>query len=310
MSTFEHQTVMLDSAVSQVLHKPNGVYVDGTFGRGGHSRLLLSQLGTEARLYAFDLDPQAVAVGQQLSQEDSRFSIIHASFASLQQSLAALGLHQLDGLLLDLGVSSPQLDDPDRGFSFMKDGPLDMRMNNSAGISAAEWINTVDEQDMVRVFFRYGEEKHSRRIARAIIARRQQLPFTRTLELANCIAQAAPMNKAQGKHPATRCFQAIRIEINQELLAVEQVLDQALAMLAPEGRLVVISFHSLEDRIVKQFMREHSQGKQLPRGLPIQGDPEKGPLELLSKAIKADDQELGVNVRARSAIMRVARRRA
>lgn len=310
MSDFQHLTVMLQSAVDQVLHRPDGVYVDGTFGRGGHSRLLLQQLAPEGRLFAFDLDPEAIAVGRQLQQEDPRFHIFHSSFAQLESCLASQGVTAIDGLLLDLGVSSPQIDDAERGFSFMRDGPLDMRMNTTAGISASEWVNTIDEQEMVRVFFAYGEERHSRRITRAILARRVQLPFTRTLELANCIAQAAPNSKAQGKHPATRCFQAIRIEINQELKAVEDVLQQTLRLLNKEGRLVVISFHSLEDRIVKTFMRKNSQGPELPRGLPIQGELPKGPLELMTKALKATDAELSDNVRARSAIMRVARRRA
>lgn len=310
MSSHQHVSVLLEQAVAAVLHKPDGIYVDGTFGRGGHSRLLLESLGPAGRLVVFDLDPQAIALAHEMAAVDARLTVVHASFAQLVEQLAALGIDRIDGLLLDLGVSSPQLDDPSRGFSFMKDGPLDMRMNNQAGLSAADWINSAEERDMMHVFFKYGEERHSRRIARAIVERRQQQPFTRTLDLASCIANAAPMNKAnRHKHPATRCFQAIRIQVNQELTAVEQVLAQSLEVLAAEARLVVISFHSLEDRIVKTFMREQSQEQQIPRGLPIQGDLPSGPLRLLGKAQKAPEQELEHNPRARSAVMRVASRK-
>lgn len=300
----EHQAVMLREVMDAWPTRRDGFYVDGTFGRGGHSRALLNWLGPDGLLVGIDRDPQAVASGQQLAAGDGRFRIVAGRFDCLEQVVAEVG-RPLDGVLLDLGVSSPQLDDPARGFSFLRDGPLDMRMDPGSGESAAQWLARADEKEIADVLFRYGEERKSRRIARLICERRQAAPITRTGELAALIQQALGRGEP-GKHPATRSFQAIRIHINQELQAIEAVLDQALRFLAPSGRLVVISFHSLEDRIVKLFIRDHSgRAPRLRGGLP--GVDEK-PVQLrpLGKAIRADEQELTRNPRARSAVLRVA----
>jgi 16S rRNA (cytosine1402-N4)-methyltransferase len=307
-ATFNHVTVLLHEAVEALALKSAGCYLDGTFGRGGHSREILRGLGPQGRLLGFDKDPLAIASGLALAAEDARFQIVQRSFAELGEEVAARGLQgQVDGLLLDLGVSSPQLDDPARGFSFMNDGPLDMRMNPHAGGSAAEWIATAAEEEIARVFYEYGEERFSRRMARAIVQRRSEQPFTRTADLAEVIAAANPAWE-KGKHPATRAFQGLRIHVNNELGDLERGLDAALEALAVGGRLVVISFHSLEDRIVKQFMRRQVKGEadNLPRDLPIQVAKFEPRLKLIGKPQYASAAELKANPRSRSAVMRVA----
>lgn len=306
---FAHQTVLLQSAVDELVTAADGCYVDGTFGRGGHSRLILQRLAPAGHLLGVDKDPQAIAVGEQLAQDDSRFSIWHGSFADLAVAVSRQGWSQVTGILMDLGVSSPQLDDASRGFSFMRRGPLDMRMDTTQGLSAAEWLNSADEKAIADVLWRYGEEKFSRRIARAVVTQRQETPLSTTTELASLISDAVP-RKDKHKHPATRSFQAIRIFINRELEDLELGLQAAVDLLAPGGRLVVISFHSLEDRIVKRFMRNLARGPQLPRGLPVTADQAESPFRLVGKAAKAADEEVADNVRARSAVMRVLERKA
>ena len=307
-ATFSHVTVMLHEAVAALAVRADGCYLDGTFGRGGHSREVLAALGEQGRLLGFDKDPLAIASGLELAAADARFQIVQRSFAELGEEVVARGLQgRIDGILLDLGVSSPQLDDPERGFSFMNDGPLDMRMNPEAGLSAAEWIASADEEEIARVFFEYGEERFSRRMARAIVQRRSEQPFTRTADLAEVVAAANPAWE-KGKHPATRAFQGLRIHINNELGDLERGLDAALEALAVGGRLAVISFHSLEDRIVKQFMRRQVKGEtdHLPRDLPIQVAKFEPRLKLLGKPQYASAAEVKANPRSRSAVMRVA----
>ncbi len=302
----QHETVMLGPAVEALLSTPDGVYVDGTFGRGGHSQRILQGLSEQGRLLAFDKDPVAVHVARERFAADSRFEIVQRSFADLREVVEQRALAgKVSGVLLDLGVSSPQLDDAQRGFSFVQDGPLDMRMNPQEGISAAQWIAEASEQEIADVIYRYGEERFSRRMARAIVARRQVAPITGTLELAEIIKQANPAWEKH-KHPATRAFQAIRIHVNRELEDLQSVLAQALDLLQPGGRLVVISFHSLEDRIVKQFINEQARGDDYPAGVPIQFADLNPRLRKLGKAVKADASEVAANPRSRSAIMRVA----
>ena len=306
MTNNAHYSVLLRESIGELLGDLDGIYIDGTFGRGGHSRALLAQLSNRAQLIAFDKDPQAIAVGQQLHQEDSRFNIEHASFAAMGEVAAARGVQQkVDGILLDLGVSSPQLDQSERGFSFMQDGPLDMRMDCSQGMSAADFVNTAKEVDIVAVLKEFGEERFAKRIARAIVTRRVEQPFERTLDLAEVVKKANPRWE-RDKHPATRAFQGIRIHVNNELGDLQQVLPVALDILRPGGRLVVISFHSLEDRIVKRFFKEGAQGKSLPKNLPIPDVDLGRTLKLITKPIKASDHELSENIRSRSAILRVA----
>lgn len=302
----QHETVLLGPAVEALLSTPDGVYVDGTFGRGGHSQRILQGLSEQGRLLAFDKDPAAVQVARERFAADSRFEIVQRSFADLREVVEQRGLAgKVSGVLLDLGVSSPQLDDAQRGFSFVQDGPLDMRMNPQEGISAAHWLAEASEQEIADVIYRYGEERFSRRMARAIVARRQVAPITGTLELAEIIKQANPAWEKH-KHPATRAFQAIRIHVNRELEDLQSVLAQALELLQPGGRLVVISFHSLEDRIVKQFINEQARGDDYPAGVPIQFADLNPRLRKLGKAVKADASEVAANPRSRSAIMRVA----
>ncbi len=302
----QHETVLLGPAVEALLSTPDGVYVDGTFGRGGHSQRILQGLSEQGRLLAFDKDPVAVQVARERFAADSRFEIVQRSFADLREVVEQRALAgKVSGVLLDLGVSSPQLDDAQRGFSFVQDGPLDMRMNPQEGISAAQWIAEASEQEIADVIYRYGEERFSRRMARAIVARRQVAPITGTLELAEIIKQANPAWEKH-KHPATRAFQAIRIHVNRELEDLQSVLAQALDLLQPGGRLVVISFHSLEDRIVKQFINEQARGDDYPAGVPIQFADLNPRLRKLGKAVKADASEVAANPRSRSAIMRVA----
>ena len=308
---FKHTTVLLDEAVNGLSLKDNGIYIDGTFGRGGHSRLILSQLGEQGRLYAIDRDPQAIAAAAEIT--DPRFNIIHGPFSALAEYVEALGLTgKIDGILLDLGVSSPQLDDAERGFSFMRDGPLDMRMDPTRGHSAAEWLLQAEESDIAFVLKTFGEERFARRIARAIVERNREQPMTRTKELADVIYAATPV-KDKFKHPATRSFQAIRIWVNSELEEIELALKGALIALAPSGRLSVISFHSLEDRIVKRFMREQSRGPQVPAGIPMT---EAQLASLGGRQLKAlgkmmpGEAEVGENPRARSSVLRIAERTA
>ena len=302
-----HTTVLLHETVNGCLNDPAGIYVDGTFGRGGHSRLLLSKLAPAGRLIGIDKDPLAIASGEQLAAEDGRFQIVQGSFADMKAALAQLGISKVNGILLDLGVSSPQLDDAERGFSFMKDGPLDMRMNPQAGISAADWVMTTAEDEMARVFKEYGEERFGRRMARAIVLARQETPITRTLQLAEIVKQANPAWEKH-KHPATRAFQAIRIAVNNELGDLEQTLADSVDLLVPGGRLAVISFHSLEDRMVKRFIRDQENGRQLPRGIPVTDDMLGRTMKKIGKAIMPGDEEVRANARARSAVLRIAER--
>ncbi len=306
---FKHTTVLLNEAVNSLNIREDGIYIDGTFGRGGHSRLILSQLGEQGRLIAIDRDPQAIAAAAEIT--DPRFSIVHGPFSSLANYVEALELSgKIDGILLDLGVSSPQLDDAERGFSFMRDGPLDMRMDPTRGHSATEWLLKAEEADIAFVLKTYGEERFAKRIARAIVERNPEQPMTRTKELADVIAAATPV-KDKFKHPATRSFQAIRIWINSELEEIETALKGALTVLAPEGRLSVISFNSLEDRLVKRFMRDQSRGPQVPVGIPMTETQLKAlggrQLKLLGKMVPGD-AEVAQNPRARGSVLRIAER--
>lgn len=304
---FKHTTVLLDEAVNGLNIREDGIYIDGTFGRGGHSRLILSQLGEKGKLIAIDRDPQAIAAAAEIT--DPRFSIIHGPFSALAEYVSERDLvGKIDGILLDLGVSSPQLDDAERGFSFMRDGPLDMRMDPSRGYSAAEWLLHAEEADIAFVLKTYGEERFAKRIARAIIERNREQPMTRTRELAEVISIAMPV-KDKFKHPATRSFQAIRIWINSELEEIDIALKGAVEVLAPQGRLSVISFHSLEDRLVKRFMRDQSRGPQVPPGIPMTEHQLRAlggrELKLLGK-MSPGDAEVSENPRARSSVLRIA----
>jgi len=305
---YQHRTVLLDEAVDALDlagGRVNGIYIDGTFGRGGHSRLILSRLGPQGRLIAFDKDPQAIATAEQV--QDPRFTIVHDSFATMQDALAARGISQVDGILLDLGISSPQVDDATRGFSFRQDGPLDMRMDTTRGMSAAEWLATATEQQLEKVIRDYGEERFAFQIAKAIVARRAVQPISTTRELAAIVADAVK-TREKGKDPATRTFQAIRIFINKELEDLEAGLIAAYAMLAPGARMSVISFHSLEDRMVKQFLASKAKVEQPDRRLPIRAADLPQPLMKLIAKTKPSDREVEANPRARSAVLRVAER--
>ena len=307
-SNFRHITVLLDEAVEGLAVRANGCYLDGTFGRGGHSRLILEKLGPDGRLLGFDKDPLAIATGNALAAEDGRFVVVQRSFAELGSELTQRALAgKVSGILLDLGVSSPQLDDAERGFSFMNDGPLDMRMNPDVGVSAADFIASAAEEEIARVFKEYGEERFAKRMARAVVLRRAEQPFTRTADLAQVLTVANPAWE-KGKNPATRAFQGLRIYINNELGDLESGLDAALENLEVGGRLVVISFHSLEDRIVKLFMRKHAKGEmdKLPRDLPIIPKAFEPRLKLIGKPVFASEVELAANPRSRSAVMRIA----
>lgn len=301
----EHLPVLLNEAVEALAITADGIYVDGTFGRGGHSRAILAELSTDGQLLALDRDPAAVAAGKDLAKEDKRFSIEQCSFSELQQQVnTRLWQGKVDGVLLDIGVSSPQLDEAERGFSFQKDGPLDMRMNPDKGVSAADWLATAEMNDIEVVLKTLGEERYGKRIARAIVETREQIPITTTKQLATIVEKASP-SREKHKHPATRTFQAVRIYINDELNELNNVLTQALDVLAIGGRLVVISFHSLEDRIVKRFFREQAKGDDLPANFPIRADELNPKVKLIGKAVKASEQELARNPRARSAVLRV-----
>ena len=304
-----HISVLLNEAVDGLAIAEDGCFIDCTFGRGGHSSLILSKLSTNGRLIAIDRDPTAILAAEKF-KDDSRFLIEHQGFASLADIAEKHELMgKVDGILLDLGVSSPQLDEAERGFSFMKDGPLDMRMDTSKGQTAAEWLAVADVEDITWVLRTFGEEKHAWRIANAIVDTREESPLTRTSQLAKLIKTTAPQREIK-KHPATRSFQAIRMYINSELEQIEKALVASLDVLAEGGRLVVISFHSLEDRLVKQFMKKHSQGKKVPRGLPISEEElNKGKkFALVGRRLKPSPTEVEENVRSRSSVLRVAER--
>jgi len=301
-----HATVLLDEAVAGLAIEPDGIYVDGTFGRGGHSKLILERLGEKGKLIALDKDPAAVAVGEQW--KDSRFRIVHSSFAELAEVLSKQGIEMVNGILLDLGVSSPQLDDAERGFSFRFDAPLDMRMDVSSGVTAAQWLATVDKELLEEVIHDYGEERFAKQIARSIVAARSIQPIDTTRQLSDLVGKAV-RTREPGQNPATRTFQAIRIYINRELEELARVLPSCVNHLRIGGRLVVISFHSLEDRIVKHFMRDMAQGDKFPRDVPVRASEIPcGKLKLVGKAKRTGAIELKNNPRARSAVMRIAER--
>lgn len=310
--SFQHVSVLLHESIDGLAIKPDGIYIDGTFGRGGHSRTILAQLGPEGRLYSIDRDPQAIAEASKI--DDPRFTIIHGPFSGIAEYAQRYNLQgQVDGVLFDLGVSSPQLDDAERGFSFMKDGPLDMRMDPNSGVSVAQWLLSAELDDITWVIREFGEDKHARRIAKAIVAHRDNPdnePLTRTSQLAKLISEAAPKSFKEKKHPATRTFQAFRIYINSELEEIDIALQGAASILAPQGRLSVISFHSLEDRMVKRFIRKESKGPDVPHGLPLTQDQIKAlgsaKLKAVGKAIKPSDHEVALNPRSRSSVLRIA----
>ena len=305
---YQHITVLLNEAVDALAVREDGIYVDGTFGRGGHSRLILSRLGSQGRLIVLDKDPQAIEAAQKLAEQDGRVTVVHDGFSSFQTTLDKLGIEEIDGALFDLGISSPQIDDGARGFSFRFDAPLDMRMDPTRGMSAAEWIATASEQDLHEVIKNYGEERFSRQIARAIVAQRTESPIDTTRKLAQLVAQNV-RTRERGQDPATRTFQAVRIFINRELEEVEAVLPQVMGRLKQGGRLAVIAFHSLEDRIVKQFVKKYSQHPPLPRWAAVkEADLPLPPLRAVGKAIKPGVEETASNPRARSAVLRVAER--
>ena len=305
-----HVTVLLHEAVDALAVKPDGVYVDGTFGRGGHSCLILSKLGTNGRLVVFDKDPQAIAVARQLAEADKRVQVVHGGFSSFQVALKGLGIEAVDGALFDLGVSSPQIDDAERGFSFRYDAPLDMRMDTTRGQTAAQWLAEAGEDEIREVIRDYGEERFNSQIARAIVQQRQERPILTTGQLAQLAAQAV-RTRERGQDPATRTFQAIRIFINRELEEISAVLPQAAGYLKTGGRLAVIAFHSLEDRIVKQFIRRHSRPAPLPKWVMVrESERPEPPLREIGKAQRASAAETAANPRARSAVLRVAERTA
>jgi 16S rRNA (cytosine1402-N4)-methyltransferase len=306
VSAASHITVLLHEAVEALAIRPDGIYVDGTFGRGGHSRAILARLGPSGRLIAFDRDPVAVAAGQAV--QDPRFELVHAPFSDFAAALAERGVEQVDGVLLDLGVSSPQLDEADRGMSFRFDAPLDMRMDTTRGVTAAEWLAEAPVADITRVLREYGEERFAYEIAKAVVAARAGGHVATTGQLA-ALVEKTVRTREPGQHPATRTFQALRICVNQELEELSLVLPQVVAALAAGGRLVVISFHSLEDRIVKRFMRDESRPPQLPARLPVRAaDLPKPRLGLVGKPVRPSDAEVAANTRSRSAVMRIAER--
>ena len=300
--------VLLDPVIAGLNLREDGLYIDGTFGRGGHSLAILNRLGDAGRLLAIDRDPQAIATAADALKSDPRFELTQGEFSELKEyAIKRNLLGKVDGLLLDLGVSSPQLDEAERGFSFQSDGPLDMRMDPTSGSSAADWLANVKERDLRKVLFEFGEERFAARIARAIVAARAVQPIRRTAELAKIVSEAVP-SRGQKRHPATKTFQAIRIRVNDELQQLEQVLRASTDLLRPGGRLCVISFHSLEDRRVKRFMREASRVAAPWRGLPEIPEEHRPPFRLIGKMISATDEEIEMNVRSRSARLRVAER--
>ncbi len=305
-TTYQHQPVLLAEVLQHLMIKPDGVYVDATFGRGGHAQAVLDNLGPEGRFLAMDKDPEAIAYAKQHFTFDKRVLIYHGSFAQLKNFLVTQNLFgKIDGILMDLGVSSPQLDDPQRGFSFQHSGALDMRMDVSSGMDAATWIQKVSEQELTRVLWEYGEERFSRRIARAIVTARIETPITTTQQLAEIVSAAHPAWE-RGKNPATQSFQAIRIAINHELDDLEQGLEQALEALKIGGRLLVISFHSLEDRIVKHFVQHHERGDHFPARLPVKHKDHTPRLKRVARAVKPSVDEVVGNPRSRSAVLRIA----
>lgn len=305
---WQHTPVLLDEVLAALDVRQNGCYLDATFGRGGHTAAILERVGKEGRVIAIDRDPEAIRAGRERFGSDPRLTLVSSPFSQLLSIVNDLGLAgRLAGVLLDLGVSSPQLDDAARGFSFTQDGPLDMRMNNAAGMTATDWLARAPETEIARVIRDYGEERFAKRIARAIVARRHEAPITRTLELAEVVA-AAVRTREPGKHPATRTFQAIRIHVNRELEEIQAALDGTLPALEPGGRLAVISFHSLEDALVKRFIQRHSQEDPIYAGLPEVPAHARPKLRRIGKAIHSSDAEIERNPRARSAIMRVAER--
>jgi 16S rRNA (cytosine1402-N4)-methyltransferase len=302
----EHAPVLRDEAVTALNVRADGIYVDATFGRGGHTRAILELLGADGQMLALDRDLQAVASAKQQFANEARLTMVHGPFSMLGRAVDERGWRgRVNGILFDLGVSSPQLDDPARGFSFRNEGPLDMRMDTTRGESAADWLNRAEEQEIIDVLFQLGEERYARRIARAILRHREQTPITTTKQLAEIIAGAVP-TRERSKDPATRSFQAIRLHINRELDELREALPQALEALAPRGRLVVISFHSLEDRIVKQFMRTQEKGRELPPDLPVRHVDIQSHLKVIGKPVRASDDEVRQNPRARSAVLRIA----
>ena len=304
MNQSQHLPVLLDEAVSSLNIQGDGIYLDGTFGRGGHSRAIIARLTEQGRLLSLDKDPEAIASGREELGGDLRFSIVQGSFADMDQLVRDWGVEGiLDGILLDLGVSSPQLNDPERGFSFMEDGPLDMRMDPTQGVSAADWLNEADEREISRVIWEFGEERQARRIARSIVMARQREQLYRTSQLAKLIEDT--IGRRERKHPATRCFQAIRIYINNELADLASGLEASIKQLRPGGRLVAISFHSLEDRLVKRTLREAARPGPVRRNIPEHPD-WKPVLKLVGKPVRPSEHEVSVNPRARSAVMRVA----
>lgn len=308
VDVYRHHPVMTQQVMEALKVRPSGIYMDATFGRGGHSEAILQRLAEDGRLIAIDQDPRAVQAARERLSRDRRFTIQQGAFAMLEYFAGAEGVSgRVDGVLFDLGVSSPQLDDPERGFSFLRDGPLDMRMDPERGESGADWLARARESEMVEVFKRYGEERYAKRIARAIVRARQQAPLTRTTQLAEIVAAAHPAWE-RDKHPATRVFQALRIHINRELDELEVTLPQAVRVLAPGGRLAVISFHSLEDRIVKRFIRREAKGDEYPRHLPPPVNAAAPMLCVIGKAQFPNDAEVAENPRARSAVLRVAER--
>lgn len=308
MAEAPHTPVLLEESLEALAIDPNGTYLDGTFGRGGHARALLARLGAAGSLLGLDRDPQAVAAGTALAHRDSRFAMEHASFSRVEEVARRRGLFgRVNGLLLDLGVSSPQLDDPGRGFSFSADGPLDMRMDTSGGQTAAQWLAQAKEVEIARILREYGEERFAGRIARAIRRARSEERILGTGALARIVASASP-SREPGKHPATRTFQALRILINRELEELQACLASVCGLLAGGGRLVVISFHSLEDRIVKRFIREETRGDRFPRGVPMRARETNARLRPVGKPVRPSSAEVAANPRARSALMRVAER--
>ena len=302
-----HIPVLLHEALTALCIQHDGLYLDCTFGRGGHSRAILAELGASGRLIGFDRDPSAVAVARNLAQEDPRFEIVHTAFSELETALDSLAVSRVHGILMDLGVSSPQLDEAGRGFSFQADGPLDMRMDPTSGESAADWIARADADEIAHVLWVFGEERFSRRIARAIVEVRELTPIVTTTQLSQIVTSAQP-KKDQNKHPATRSFQGIRLYINGELTEVEQGLEAAVNRLEVGGRLAVISFHSLEDRLVKRALRDASRPPKGDPRMPLPRSVAQPKLKLVGKAIKASPDELRLNPRARSAVLRIAER--
>ena len=301
-----HQTVLQAEAIEALAIKKDGNYIDATFGRGGHSKAILSSLSEKGCLIAIDRDPEAITHANKFKDQDSKLKVVQATFGEIGKLKETEELRgKIDGILFDLGVSSPQLDNPDRGFSFMHDGPLDMRMNQMDKLSAAQWIKTATEKEIADVLFRFGEERHSRRMAKRVVAARQEKDIETTGQLAELVKAANPAWE-KGKHPATRAFQAIRIHINNELEQIEDALNGAVELLRGEGRLVVISFHSLEDRIVKNFLTNKARGDNFPRDLPVTAEQLNPTLKKIGKAIRAKETEVLNNPRARSAVMRVA----